>query len=182
MTLAFWIGLVGLCLCSAESAPNPGDWSFVTCTFTSPNGTVFDFSTIAKKTITWNHLVTDTGGHDISSASDVTTSLYNFELALCAPVITSFSSCTDKFSAVNVIDGQKKCTSVGDYRVGSFAVVPYNDGVVLRYYFGDAVSHTAQNSAHLYLICGPDQPWYFEHITTPNEWHFKLITPLACWH
>jgi len=160
-------------------APPPGNWSFDTCTFTTPNGSVFDLSSIAYNSSSWAHLVS-ASPHPLSSSETITTALFRFELALCGPVKTSFG-CATPFSAVNVVGPDGTCTKVGDYRVASFAVLPYNDGIVLRYYFGDPVSHDESHYSSLFLICGDNAPWYFEHMLAKNQWHFKLMTPLGCW-
>jgi len=170
----------------ACAAPAPGDWSFITCQFTAPNGSVFNFGPISHKTWTWTQSVADLtlgmGDYQLGSATDVVVTPYTFEVALCGPVVTRFPACKNKYSSVNIIDSKGNCVSAGDVRVASMVVVPYSDGVALRYFYGDAIDHTSFQRASVYLICGADKPWYFEHKKTPDDYHFKLVTTLGCWN
>jgi len=181
-SVAIFLALVSI----ACAAPAPGNWSFDTCMYTSNNGSVFNFGTLARKTMTWVQTITDLtnqgdGVYDLFNYADLAPVKYTFEVALCGAVVTQFpNACTNMNSAVNIIDNSGNCYSAGDVRTASMVTVPYNNGVSIRYFFGDPIDHTIFHRSAVYLLCGSAANIYFEHKKNPDDHHFKLMTPLAC--
>jgi len=116
-----------------------------------------------------------------------------FQVQLCGAVKPMFASCASA-SPVNVVSmDSKTCTALGDPMVYSWDLTPYDDGVRLTFYHGDAMDNIAFYSATLYLLCNPAvtmTDWIFEHerVCTDNVdgldlggyFHFKTQTKYAC--
>eukprot|EP00047_Mylnosiga_fluctuans_P002569 m.225025 g.225025 ORF g.225025 m.225025 type:complete len:171 (-) comp11195_c0_seq1:38-550(-) len=130
---------------------------------------------------TWGVKAINVAGNNIITLAEDTVT-YRYELQVCGAVKSAFSTCKPG-SAINRIDPQGNCTSLGNADVAFFSPNPYNDGVYLSYWAGDDIDHIQKYSSRIYFICDQGHqvtPPVFEHEKSFYQNHFSIQTSLAC--
>eukprot|EP00117_Sycon_ciliatum_P031284 scpid72297/ scgid24503/ len=124
------------------------------------------------------------GGYLYFNNEEGVTSKYTFQLQICGNVEQPVSKACKTPAPVYMIseDGQT-CMALGNIEAAAFNENPYKDGINLRMYNGDAVSHIQDYAATIYFVCNPKlkmQAPAFEHMTNFYAAHFKVFTSLVC--
>ena len=130
---------------------------------------------------------------------ETTTAEYIYELNVCEPVQSAYSSCSVANSPFNQIEAHNTnvCVNLGDTDVWSMDLTPYKDGLMLQYFHGYYVNNIQPASTTYYIICNASEAMsfpYVEHVRSclqqpgPDnagyrlgmQYHVKIFTKYAC--
>ena len=72
---------------------------------------------------------------------------------MCGDVTNPVGSCTHPAPLYQISGDKSSCTYLGDTPVYAWDPTPYNDGVMLTYYHGQALNNIENISSRIYLLC-----------------------------
>lgn len=156
------------------------------CKYKADNGDMYDLSPLKNPngSYSWMETLWNTAGTIYYSTEFGESAKYFIQLQICDDVSdVKFPACNVSSPVYLAAADGSSCLKLGSIEAAVIKMTPFKDGLYLDYYDGEAVDHTTNYEARVYMICNKTvdfTPPQMEHMKDSYQVHFKMHTKYAC--